>query len=95
MTVTELHEELNKIITGLNTSGFCTVKDGICEKLKALHTAAGEIGLKKGKHLIENLLEAIIAIREGKSGEESGKVRLTALEFYMKTMLSDNETEEI
>jgi len=45
--------------------------------------------MKEGKRLIENLAGTVTAIQEGKSNADSGSVRLTALDFYLKK-LSDN-----
>jgi hypothetical protein len=45
--------------------------------------------------LIENLSGAINAIREGKSKAESGHVRLTALEFYLKNQSGSENIEDL
>jgi hypothetical protein len=95
MTVEEIRKELETIITALTGSGFDSIDSGIPEKLDKLATAADEAGLKEGKHLIENLSGAMKAIQEGKSKPESGGVRLTALEFYVKKLTDTESTEEL
>lgn len=93
MTAKELRIELQNIISTLTASGFTEVEAETCEKLVTLSAAASALGLKEGKHLIDNLSTVIAAIMEGKSTYESGKVRLTALDFYVKKALSgDKET---
>ena len=95
MTVEELHEELKKIIASLNASGFDTVDEAVVTKIAELCKAADELGLKKGKQLVQNLSDVIIAIKEGKSKAESGILRLTALDFYIQNLSSGNATEDL
>lgn len=92
MTLRELRTELENIITALNTSGFTAVEAGISEKLGQLSAAANDLGLKEGKHLVDNLITVIEAIQEGKSQADSGVVRLTALDFYVKKALSGSQS---
>ena len=95
MTIEELKTELEKIISELTTTGFDKINPGIVEKLDKLTAGAGELGMKEGKHLIENLSSVIKAIREGKSKVESGNLRLTALEFYVKKLAVGGNIEEL
>ena len=93
MTNEELRTELGTIISSLTSSGFNSTDSEIVEKIDKLILATSESGMKEAKHLLENLLGAIEAIQEGKSQAESGTVRLTALDFYLKN-LPDNEMIE-
>jgi len=93
MTIEDLRTELKLIISSLTSSGFDNADPKIMEKVDKLTVAAAESGMKEGKRLLENLSGAIKAIQEGKSQAESGTVRLTALDFYLKN-LPDNENIE-
>jgi hypothetical protein len=84
MTIEELRGELETIVSNLNSSGFGFIDVGLIEKLDTFATAAGELGMKEGRHLIENLSGIMKSIKEGKSKAESGALRLTALDFYIK-----------
>ena len=95
MTVEELKKELEKITSGLTSTGFESIDSGTVEKLEKLSAAAGEAGMKEGKHLIGNLLTAIKAIQEGKSKAESGNLRLTALDFYLKNLSGSENIEDL
>ena len=94
MTVEELKAELEKIISKLTSSGFSSIDPGTVEKLDKFAVSAGGLGMKEGNKLIENLSGAMKAIQDGKSKAESGDVRLTALEFYVKK-LSSATTEDL
>jgi hypothetical protein len=95
MTVEELKTEIEKLISGLTVTGFENIDSEIIEKIKALSETASELGMKEGKRLIENLSGAINAIKEGKSKAESGIVRLTALEFYLKNQSGSENIEDL
>ena len=95
MTVEELRAELEKIISGLFSSGFESVDSGTVEKLDKLAASAGDIGMKEGMHLIGNLSGAMKAIQEGKSKSESGNIRLTALDFYVKKISGGENIEDL
>ena len=94
MTVEELGTELGKLIPALASVGFKSIDPGAVEKLDKFAAAAGELGMKEGKHLLENLSGVMKSIQEGKSTAGSGNVRLTALEFYINK-LSDSKTEDL
>ena len=95
MTVEELRLELEKTISGLTSSGFGTIDSTAVEKLDKFSVMAGELGMKEGKHLIENLSGAMKAIQEGKSKAESGSIRLTALDFYVKKLSGGGNIEDL
>ena len=95
MTVEELRLDLENIAASLNSSGFGAIGAGTCEKLEKLSASANELGMKQGKQLIDNLSGVIKSIQEGKSKEESGMLRLTALDFYMKKLSESENTEDL
>jgi len=95
MTLEELRSELEKIISSLTSSGFGSIDSGIVEKLDKFAVCAGELGMKEGKHLIENLSGAMKAIQEGKSKAESGSIRLTALDFYVRKLSGSDNIEDL
>ena len=95
MTVGELRTELITIISALTSSGFENIDSGIIEKLDKFAGIAGESEMKEGKRLIENLSGAMKAILEGKSQADSGTVRLTALDFYIKNLTDSENTEDL
>jgi KaiC/GvpD/RAD55 family RecA-like ATPase len=95
MTIDELRLELEKIIGGLNSSGFKAVPVETREKLEKLSVSADELGMKVGGHLIDNLVKVIKAIQEGKSNEGSGSIRLLALDFYLKKISENGKTEDL
>jgi len=95
MTIEELKSELEKIISELTSLGFDSINPEIVEKLDKLTAGAGELGMKEGKHLIENLSNVMKAIGEGKSKAESGNLRLTALDFYVKKLSVGGNIEEL
>ena len=95
MTVEELRTELEKIILSLSSSDFGSIDPLIIENLDKNAVMAGELGMREGKHLIENLSGAMRAIKEGKSQAESGLVRLTALDFYAKKLSGSGNIEEL
>jgi hypothetical protein len=84
MTVEGLRPELETIVSTLSSGGFGTIDPGLVEKLDIYSVTAGELGMKEGKRLLENLSSIMKAIKDGKSSSESGAIRLTALEFYVK-----------
>ena len=95
MTVEELKKELETIISGLTSSGFGSIGPETVEKLDKLAVTSGELDMKEGKRLIENLSGAMKAIKEGKSNTESGNVRLTALDFYLRKLSVDGNIEDL
>ena len=95
MTVEQLRMELEKIISDLASTGFNNIDSGIVGKLEKFSTTAGELGMKEGKHLIENLIGIMKAIKEGKSKAESGSIRLTALDYYVKKISGSGTIEDL
>jgi len=95
MTIEDLRTELNTIISILTSSGFDNADPKIIERIDKTATAADESGMKEAKRLLENLSGAIKAIQAGKSQTESGTVRLTALDFYLKNLPDSENIEDI
>jgi len=95
MTVEELRNELETIISNLTSSGFDNIDSEIVEKLDKLAISSGELDMKEGKRLIENLSGAMKSIRDGKSNALSGNLRLTALDFYLRKLSQDGNIEDL
>ena len=95
MTVEELRNELEKIVSGLSSSGFGSIDSEVVEKLDKFAITAGALEMKEGKRLIDNLVTIMKAIKEGKSKAESGNVRLTALDFYIKKLAGGGTVEDL
>ena len=95
MTVAELRTELETIVSDLTSSGFGSIDSGLVEKLDKLAAVSGELDMKEGRRLIENLSGAIKSIQEGKSNAESGSIRLTALDFYIKKISGGGNIEDL
>jgi translation elongation factor EF-G len=95
MKIEDLRIELGTIISGLTSSGFNNTDPKILEKIDELTVTTGESGMKEVKRLLENLSGAIKAIQEGKSQAESGTVRLTALDFYLKNLPDSDNIEDL
>jgi len=95
MTIEELRTELGTIISSLTSSGFNNFDSTTVEKIDKLILVSGESGMKEVKRLLENLSGAIKAIQEGKSQAESGTVRLTALDFYLKNLPASENIEDL
>jgi hypothetical protein len=95
MTFENLRTELGTIISSLTSSGFDNTDPEILEKINTIAAAADESGMKEVKRLLENLSGTVKAIQEGKSQAESGAVRLTALEFYLKNLPENENIEDI
>ncbi|MDR0497961.1 MAG: hypothetical protein LBH42_10125 [Treponema sp.] len=95
MTVEEFRAELEKVISGLTTSGFDSIDSEITAKLDNLAVTAGELKMNEGKRLIENLSGTMKGIKEGTSKAESGSLRLTALDFYFRKHSEGGAVEEL
>ena len=95
MNIEELHDELVETVASLMSSGFDKVDAETIEKLHKYAAAAEELDLKEGKKLINNLSDTIKAIHEGRSHADSGNLRLTALDFYLKKYPADGTVEDL
>ena len=95
MSVKELWEELEQIIAALASSGFAGIDGETIAKMDKCAASAAELNMKEGKRLIENLSDIMKAIVEGKSNDDSGFLRLTALDFYLKKHLPTESVEDL
>jgi len=95
MTVEELLRTLEKMSSELASSGFENVDPKTMEKLREIALKAGELQMKEGKHLTENVISCIKAIQDGRSKIQSGYLRLTALDFYLKNFPESDFIEDI
>jgi hypothetical protein len=95
MKIEDFRTELATMISSLTSSGFNNTDPDIIKKIDKLIAATGESDMKEAKRLLENLSGAIKAIKEGKSQAESGTVRLTALDFYLKNLPASENIEDI
>ena len=94
--VKQLCQELEKIISEINSSGLNKITPETLAKLEKISSEAQGLGMGTGKGLIDNCIEVLKSFQAGKSNENSVSVRLTALEFYKKNILenpSDSEEE--
>ena len=81
-TVEHVCAEIEKIIAAISSGG--EVDEGARASLDKLSAAAETVGMKSGKKFVDNLSAAL---KDGKTGE-SLAVRVTALDFYIKNVLS-------
>ncbi|MDR1903744.1 MAG: hypothetical protein LBQ88_15865 [Treponema sp.] len=93
MTVEELRDKLEMVISNLTSSGFGNADPGVMEALDGYAVAAGELGMKSGKKLVENLSAVLKSRKSGESTDESVSVRITAMDFYLKNIQSGTEEE--
>ena len=95
MTVEELRSELGNTLSNLADADFGNIDTAVMEKLDEFAAAAGELNMKEGKRLIENLSKTMKAIQEGTSNASSGNLRLTALDFYLKKHSAGGTVEDL
>ena len=88
-TVDHVCTEIEKILAGISSGGE-NIDESISANLNKLSAAAETVGMKSGKKFIDNLLTAL---KDGKTGE-SLAVRVTALDFYIKNVLSGHGAVE-
>ncbi|MCL2480417.1 MAG: hypothetical protein FWF38_01755 [Spirochaetaceae bacterium] len=91
----QLCQELDIIISDINTSGIKKVAPVAVEKLEKISAEASGLGMKAGKGLIDNFIEVLKLFQSGKSSEDSVSLRLTALDFYKKNVLENNSDTNV
>ena len=91
----KFHSELEACLKSISTAGLGNLDLQNIEKLDKLSAAAAGLGIDQGKKLVENLSTVLKSFKEGKSGEDSVAVRLTALEFYLNNTQGGAATEEL
>jgi hypothetical protein len=94
MTVDELETKLDAVLKEMPASSFDAVADTVIADLEACTGQAGELGIKSGKQLLENLVTALKIRKTGGNTDESVQIRLTALDFYVKKLRSGS-TEDL
>ena len=94
-TVEGVREELEKCIKKINSLGKSAFDDQMSEQLGKLSAAAVGVGMPAAQKLVDNLSGVLKLFKEGKSGEDSVSVRVTALEFYLKKISSGAGEEEL
>ena len=83
-TVEDVCKEIEKLLAKINPGGAVKVDQSSCAEIDKLSAAAEAVGMKAGKNFLDNLSNAV---KEGKA-EDSLAVRITALDFYNKNVLS-------
>jgi hypothetical protein len=93
-TVEGLKKELADCLSAITSAGLGNLDSGNVAKLEKIYAEADDAGIKEGKKLIENLITILKAFKDGSAKEDSVQVRLTALDFYLKS-IQDGSTEDI
>jgi hypothetical protein len=83
-TVEKVQKELEGCLGGINAGGPGAADVQLIEKLEQISVAAAGLGMNQGQKLIDNLSAALKSFKEGKAPEDSVKLRLTALDFYLQ-----------
>ena len=94
MTIEEIQNKLNSLLEKLPASGFDTIADGDIAELDSLTGEADSLGMKSGKQLAANLVQALKARKNGENTDESVQLRITALDFYVQK-LQQGTTEDL
>jgi hypothetical protein len=94
MTFEEFQTKLDGLIKGFPASGFDSVSDSVITELSSFGDEAGNLGMKSGKTLIFNLVDALKTRKIGGNTDDSVQVRLVALDFYLKN-LQNGVTEDL
>jgi len=90
VAISDVQNKLNSIIKGLPASGFDAIPDSVIADLSSCAAEAGSLGMKSGKEAIDNLVEVLKNRKTGAKTDDSVMVRITALEFYIDKIKSDN-----
>jgi hypothetical protein len=93
-TVESLQRELEHCVNNINAAGLDKLDPQNIEKLNQIGIFAAGLGMNQGKKLIDNLSMVLKALQEGKSTEDSARLRLTALDFYLQN-IKGAATEEL
>jgi len=83
-TTEKIDSELEACLKSIGSTGLANMDPQIIETLDKISAAAAGLGMDQGKKLTENLSAVLKNYKEGKSGEDSVALRITALEFYLK-----------
>ena len=94
MTIEEAKTKLETFLKELPASGFDTIPDSAIAELETICSESDKLGMKSGKKLISNFLEALKTRKSGKNSDDSVQVRVVALDFYIKNLQNGN-TEDL
>ena len=94
MNIEEMHTKLNALLDKLPASGFDTIADSDISELESLIGEADSLGMKSGKQLTANLVQALKTRKNGENTDESVQLRITALDFYAQK-LQQGTTEDL
>jgi hypothetical protein len=95
MTIDELRGELSALVENFKSSGFGNIDAGLVEKVDNYCSVAEGLGMKEGKHLLENFSAVLKSVQEGKAAAESATLRLTALDFYLNSISANGAVEDL
>lgn len=90
MAIADIQNKLDSIIKGFPASGFDSVPDSVIANLSSCAAEAAGLGMKSGKEAIDNLVEVLKSRKTGAKTDDSVMVRITALEFYIEKIKSDD-----
>jgi hypothetical protein len=93
-TIENVCKELEKVVADITAKGAANIDIAICADIEKISLASETLGMKSGKKLIDNLSAVLKSFKEGKSEEGSVAVRVTALDFYIKNVLSNQGSVE-
>ena len=94
MTIEEFQPKLDTLLNSLSSIKFEAVEDNVISELSKYSNEAENLGLNSGKNLICNLQDALKTRKTGGNTDESVQIRLTALDFYLRS-LQIGSTEEL
>jgi len=94
VTIEEFQTKLDALIKTLSASGFDAVPDSVIADLTDIEKESDNLGMKSGKKLVSNLIDALKTHKAGGNSDESVQVRVVALDFYLKN-LQTGSTEDL
>ena len=92
-TIGTLCQEMESILSGINAAGLKNMDPGVIDKIEKIGQTAEKFLMKTGKKLCDNLVASLKSFQEGKSDENSVTLRMTAIDFYIKKVLSEKEDD--
>ena len=94
MTIEEFQTKLDNLLKGFPASGFDSVPDSTITELNSFGEEADNLSMRSGQKLISNLTDTLKTRKIGGNTDDSVKVRLVALDFYLKN-LQNGVTEDL
>ena len=83
-TPEKIQSELEAYLKNMRTTGIGSIDMQSIDKLDKISDAAAGLGMMQGSKLVNNLSAVLKNFKEGKTGEDSVDIRVTALDFYLK-----------